>query len=688
MAPSISNLTASTQEQTSRPSWTADDAAELYGIKSWGQPWFSVNAHGKLCFQPALPQGSPDHGEQSTSAAPIEVEAVVEHLIGQGLQLPLSLHWTNILEYNAVRLFDVWDQARREISYGSDFRGVLPMKVNCLNGVAPILLATQPRLGVECGTLAELLLAIGLAQAGGQRRSLIVNGFKSEKFIEATLRAAQLPIFNPSILVFDRVADINIFTKVSQRIGLRPSNFGVRARLAARGAGKHASSTGAGSKFGMSADEIIHVIDTLRDDLGLLDSLSLLHFHIGSQVSSISALENAFREGAELYCRLRELGATGIDTIDVGGGLAIKYDNTDTSDSSADYDWLLYARTALRVFADVCDRNKQPRPHVVTESGRALTAQHAMIVFDVEDTVSMEHGAVPRTRRERLARQDSDTALSFPELEQLAALSVSPSQDQVEDVGKAYEEAQRRFTAGGMSLAERGRADRLRQKALDLVKPQAGRGQGPSHQAMINMSLFQSLNHVWTLRSVFPTIPLQRLDEQPDIRAVLTDLTCDSLGVVDKFQALGTKTKDSQPSKYLPMHRMKQDAKNAKAEPYRIAMGFSGAYNALLNGRHNLFGTTDSAGIRVGALPSAASGTQPRTTNGSKATSSSVGRDFVVEWTRPGDTVEGMLRGIGYDPQALVQNVAKLGGQADSTAWYGDMLAGSTYPPSSAIGEM
>ncbi|KAE8271767.1 hypothetical protein A4X09_0g613, partial [Tilletia walkeri] len=596
MTPSIS--ASKRFESTSTPSsheWTAQDSAELYGIKSWGGPWFSVNGRGKFCIEAAKPPSTSGQEPAPAASGPVEIEAVVEHLLESGLQLPLSLHWTDILEYNAVRLFDVWDQARAEHSYQSDFRGVLPMKVNCLNGVTPVLLAKQPRLGVECGTLAELLLAVGLMKAGSQPRMLIVNGFKSEKFIEATLRAAQLPVFNPTILVFDRVADLVIFSKVSRQTGLRPHKLGVRARLAAKGAGKHASSTGAGSKFGMGADELIHVLDTLRQQPALLESLCLLHFHIGSQVSSISALENAFREGAQLYCRLRELGATGLNTIDVGGGLAIKYDNTDTTDSSADYDWPSYARTAVRVFAEVTDQNGHPRPDIVTESGRALTAQHAMIVFDVEDTVSMQHGAVPEKQHELLSREDVQT--SSPEVEELGALAFAnasghnnPDSKSEDRINELHTQLQKQFAAGKISLVERGIADRLRLQALNQLKSASSNGLRPSHQAMINMSLFQSLNHVWTLHSIFPTVPLQRLDEQPDIRGILTDLTCDSLGAVTKFQALGTKKQDSEPSDFLPMHRLKQDPQTQKAQSYRIAMCFSGAYNALLNGRHNLFG--------------------------------------------------------------------------------------------------
>ncbi|KAE8240478.1 hypothetical protein A4X03_0g8514, partial [Tilletia caries] len=587
MTPSINAPKQFDSTSASSPSsWTAEDSAELYGVKSWGAPWFSVNGRGKLCVEAAEPHSSAGQQLSPSTSARIEVEAVIEHLLGQGLQLPLSIHWTDILEYNAVRLFDIWDQARAEHSYRSKFRGVLPMKVNCLNGVTPVLLAKQPRLGVECGTLAELLLAVGLLKAGSEPRMLIVNGFKSEKFIEATLRAAQLPVFNPTILVFDRVADVVIFSKVSQQTGLRAHKLGLRARLAAKGAGKHASSTGAGSKFGMSADELIHVLDTLRQEPALLESVCLLHFHIGSQVSSISALENAFREGAQLYCRLRELGATGLDTIDVGGGLAIKYDNTDTTDCSADYDWLLYARTAVRVFAEVTDRNGQPHPDIVTESGRALIAQHAMVVFDVEDTVSMQHGAVPEKQRELLSREDVE--VFAPEVEELGAFAFSrdPDHDGTDAdretrINELHTQIQHRFTSGDVSLAQRGIADRLRLQALDQLRSSSSKASRPSHQAMINMSLFQSLNHVWTLHSIFPTIPLQRLDEQPDIRGILTDLTCDSLGAVTKFQALGTKHRGSEPSDFLPMHRLKQDPQTKKAQPYRIAMCFSGAYNAL-----------------------------------------------------------------------------------------------------------
>ncbi|CAD6908481.1 unnamed protein product [Tilletia controversa] len=638
---------------SSPSSWTAEDSAELYGVKSWGAPWFSVNGRGKLC----------------------------------GLQLPLSIHWTDILEYNAVRLFNIWDQARGEHSYRSKFRGVLPMKVNCLNGITPVLLAKQPRLGVECGTLAELLLAVGLLKAGSEPRMLVVNGFKSEKFIEATLRAAQLPVFNPTILVFDRVADVVIFSKVSRQTGLRAHKLGLRARLAAKGAGKHASSTGAGSKFGMSADELIHVLDTLRKAPALLESVCLLHFHIGSQVSSISALENAFREGAQLYCRLRELGAMGLDTIDVGGGLAIKYDNTDTTDCSADYDWILYAKTAVRVFAEVTDRNGQPHPDIVTESGRALIAQHAMVVFDVEDTVSMQHGAVPEKQRKLLSREDVE--VFAPEVEELGAFAFSRDSDhdgtdadRETRINELHTQIQHRFTSGEVSLAKRGIADRLRLQALDQLRSSSSKASRLSHQAIVTMSLFQSLCDLWALHCIFPTIPLQWMDEQPDIRGILTDLTCDSLGAVTKFQALGMKHRGSEPSDFLPMHRLKQDPQTQKAQPYRIAMCFSGAYNALLNGRHNLFGATDSAGIRV--VPSAG----VTTTTKDSSTKGSAGQ-FVVEWTRPGDTVERMLQGIGSDPSVLADNAQGMKGTAGADshmAWYREMLRGSTYPPSSAIG--
>lgn len=295
---------------------------------------------------------------------------------------------------------------------------------------------------------------------------------------------------------------MRIFKDAATKLNILPHGLGVRARLATQGAGKHASSSGAGSKFGMSAGELVHVVETLKQKEGLLNLLTLLHFHIGSQVSQIKALEGAFREGANLYCELRELGATSLDTIDVGGGLAVRYDNTQASDSSADYDWQVYASTAVREFGDVCAKRGHPKPAIVTESGRALTAHHSMVIFDVEDTVSMSHGPADSSSR---ADQDENRAPQLRELHKVlqsidAGRQSQGAEEQIKELQGALHES---FCAGKMSLKERSEGDSLAQAALDRLQCDEVRRAAPTHQAMSNVSYFQSLNHVWTLGGIF-----------------------------------------------------------------------------------------------------------------------------------------------------------------------------------------
>ncbi len=365
--------------------WTVRDSAELYGISNWGAPYFSVGENGCLRAHP--------HGSKSVG---VDLLELVEELRHRGLRTPILIRFSDILESRVKELAGCFQRASEEYEYRGAYRGVYPIKVNQQRQVVEELIeyGRASRLGLEAGSKAELLVALALLDT--PEALIVCNGYKDRAYLETALLAQKLGLY--PVIVLERPTELVELIKVSRELGIRP-HVGVRSRLSTRGAGKWVESTGDRSKFGLSAAEIVATVERLRSE-DMLDCLEMLHFHIGSQITSIQAHKEALREASRIFVGLFELGAP-VKLIDVGGGLGVDYDGSQTNfHSSMNYSTQEYANDVVAAIAEACNERGIPHPDLVSESGRALVAHHSVLVFDVLGVDEIQRGETPRTAAE------------------------------------------------------------------------------------------------------------------------------------------------------------------------------------------------------------------------------------------------------------------------------------------------
>jgi arginine decarboxylase len=593
--------------------WTVRDSAELYQLPAWGKDTYAIDGRGHLVVQPK--------GDDGPS---FSLPLLVDDLRNRGIELPMLLRVSDVLEQRVQALAGTFDAAIQECSYTGRYRPVFPIKVNQQRDVVEELVefGRDHALGLEAGSKPELLVV--LAHMTNPDGLIICNGYKDLSYIETAVLAKKMGLH--TIIVIDRFEELETVIEVSKRLGLRP-HLGVRAKLASRGAGKWQESGGEKSKFGLTAGEILEVVERLKQD-DMLDCLELLHFHIGSQITAIRAIKDALKEATRFYTELHGLGA-GLKFLDVGGGLAVDYDGSQTNfHSSANYSLQEYANDVVFAVQQACDEKKIPHPDIVSESGRALTAHHAILVFDVLG-VSTQRTDIPD------GAESHDNQAVAGLLEILHNLSVKNFQESYHDALQLKEEATSLFTLGYLDL--RGRAiaerlfwaicDRLRQivRSLDYVPEELGgleRAMADTYYC--NFSVFQSAPDHWAVKQLFPTMPIHRLHERPTRRATLADLTCDSDGKVDKFIDL----RDVKHA--LEVHPI------TPGKPYYIGMFLVGAYQEILGDLHNLFGDTNA--IHVALDPD---------------------HGYRIERVIEGDSVTEVLGYVQYEKQELTRRMRR-----------------------------
>jgi arginine decarboxylase len=593
--------------------WTARDSADLYQLAAWGGDTYAVNDRGELLVQP-----------QGADGPKFSLPELVEDLRNRGIELPILLRVSDILEERVRALAGTFANAISDSSYAGRYRPVFPIKVNQQRDVVEELVdfGREHALGLEAGSKPELLVV--LAHMTNPDGLIICNGYKDLSYIETAVLAKKMGLH--TIIVVDRFEELEVVIEVSQRLKLRP-HLGVRAKLASRGAGKWQESGGDNSKFGLTAGEIIEAVDRLKE-VGMLDCLELLHFHIGSQVTAIRAIKDALKEATRFYTELHDLGA-GLKFLDVGGGLAVDYDGSQSNfHSSANYSLQEYANDVVFSVQQACDEKGIPHPDIVSESGRALTAHHAILVFDVLG-VSRQRTDVP----EGVEDYDNQAIVGLQQI--LADLSLKNFQESYHDALQLKEEAISLFALGyldlkGRALAERlfwAICDRLRQivASLEYVPDELqGLERALADTYYCNFSVFQSAPDHWAVGQLFPTMPIHRLHERPTRRAVLADLTCDSDGKVDKFIDL------RDVKNVLEVHPTKP------GKPYYLAMFLVGAYQEILGDLHNLFGDTNAIHV-------------------------SMDEDYGyrIERVIEGDSVSEVLSYVQYEKQELVRRMRR-----------------------------
>ncbi len=612
--------------------WTIEDSEELYRITGWGEPYFAINDAGHVTVSPK--------GERGGS---LDLYELVSALKRRNLEPPLLIRFSDILEDRIERLNAAFARAIARYNYTGVYRGVYPTKCNQQRHLVENLVKFgQPhQFGLEAGSKPELLIALATLTTPGAL--LICNGYKDREYIETAILARRLD--KTPIIVIEQIEEVAMAIDASRSLGIKPI-LGVRAKLSSRGTGHWGCSTGDRAKFGLTVPEIITAVDQLRD-ADMLDCLQLLHFHIGSQISSIGVIKDAIREAARIYVELASLGAK-MQYLDVGGGLGVDYDGSKTNFyASKNYNMQNYANDVVAEIRDACREKELKMPTIISESGRAIASHQSVLVFNVLGTSDIPVDC-PEPAHE-------DEHLIIRNLwETYTSISNDNYQESYHDAEKFKEVAISQFEYGSMSLRERARAELLYWaccgKILHIVRQLREQEDYVPDDLedlekimasiyYVNLSVFQSAPDSWAIDQLFPIMPIHRLDEEPTCRATLADLTCDSDGKIDKFIDL-TDIKsvlELHPLTYPPQDNTHQ---STSPDPYYLAMFLNGAYQEIMGNLHNLFGDTNTVHIKL-------------TPDG-----------YRIEHVVKGDTMTEVLSYVQYDSEDLIESIRQQSEQA------------------------
>ena len=593
-----------------------EQVSETYGVENWGAGYFSINRHGHLAVRPL-----------DNDAREADVYEIVQDLIARkGISAPLLLRFPQILGNQLERLCVAYESASRDCDYKGDHFPVFPMKVNPRREVVSEFLRTgaSQRVGLEAGSKAELQAALSLEQPAGSL--LVCNGFKDESFVRMALLGTQSG--KQVVLVVEKLNELRALIRLSQETGVTPL-IGLRAKLYSRGSGKWEASGGEASKFGLTTSEMLECV-TLLEKAGMKRSLKLLHFHIGSQITNIKRVKNAMKEAARVYARFRQIKVD-IEYLDIGGGLGVDYDGSRTTfEGSINYTIEEFANNVVHVIRSVCDDDNVPHPHLVTESGRVMTAYHAITVTSIRDEIETFADKAPPVT------VDDDDPQVISELKMiLDTISIKNYRELYHDALDAKDDLHTQFNLGLISLEDRAKGEVLFWDTCDkasrlgndgdLLDPEFEKlGQALASKYLCNLSLFRSAPDSWAIGQLFPIMPIHRLDENPSEFATLVDITCDSDGCVKRF----VDQKDVK--KALELHELND-------LPYYIAVFLVGAYQEVMGSYHNLFGQTCEAQIVIDA-------------DGS----------YYVTKTSFGSRIEDMLTFAHFDPQGCVAGFSRL----------------------------
>ncbi|MBX3141317.1 MAG: biosynthetic arginine decarboxylase [Trueperaceae bacterium] len=559
------------------PGFSITDADELYSIKAWSSGFFGVSKRGELTVSV---KGSP--------AVPLT--KIVDGLLAEGHALPIVLRFPDILEDRMDRINEAFAAAIAEAGYQNRYQGVFPIKVNQRRVVVETIASygAKYRTGLEAGSKAELALC--LAHETHDDALICCNGFKDDDFIRLALWGRKLG--RNVIITLEKAGELERVLRISKEVGVEPL-LGVRFKLHARGSGQWEASGGDDAKFGLTASELITVAQRVQAE-GLGHRLVLLHCHVGSQLTDIRRIRAAVREAAQAYVELAEMGV-GVKYLDVGGGLAVDYDGSKTTYyTSANYGLREYADTVVYTIMESCQEWEVAHPVIVTESGRALTAHHSVVIVPVVDAIGPTRTGVdlpPLTGEVHALLRD------MQELDK--AVTVKTYREVFNEAVSNKETMHSLFDLGYLSLLERAHFEQLYNRLLERVaKVVAGLDYVPEEfellpqmladKYVVNFSLFQSLPDHWAIKTLFPIVPLQRLAERPTRNATLVDISCDSDGKIERFIDL----RDVRST--LPVHDFVQ------GQPYYLGVFLTGAYQDVLANAHNLFGRVNEAHVRLG----------------------------------------------------------------------------------------
>ena len=590
--------------------WTIDRAKLTYAIPHWSNGYVDVAGNGHLNIRP--------RGDEGPT---LDLPAIVEQATREGLRLPLLVRFPDILADRLSRLQEAFAKAIDDADYAGSYTAIYPIKVNQQRGVVGELVAAgEHGFGLEAGSKPELMAVLAHARPGSM---VVCNGYKDREYVRLALIGRKLGL--RVHIVIEKLSELDHVLAEAKVLDVEPL-LGVRVRLASIGAGKWQNTGGDKGKFGLSPGQVLELIDRL-DAAGLKHTLRLQHFHMGSQISNVRDIAAGMREAVRYFVELHRLGVP-IDIVDVGGGLGVDYEGTRSrSFNSINYSMGQYAASVVQPLAEAVAEYGMPAPTIFTESGRAMTAHHAVMVVNVSEVEEVPEGTIP-------AERDGEPTVLRHLRETHAELDQRPPLELFHEAQHHFAEGQALYALGQLDLRDRARLDELFYAIANAVRTRLLPAERAHRQALddldeklvdkyfVNFSVFESVPDIWAIDQIFPIVPISRLDEEPTRRGVIADLTCDSDGRIDHYvDAEGVDVS-------LPLHALKDD------ESYRLGIFMVGAYQLNLGDIHNLFGDTDAVNVRATAG----------------------GYEFAH--IRRGDTTDLMLDYVGYDLKALRQSYA------------------------------
>ncbi|MEP6908458.1 MAG: arginine decarboxylase [Pseudoxanthomonas sp.] len=626
--------------------WSLDQARKTYSIPHWAEGYFDVDAAGHVVVSP-----------QGAAGPSVSLPDVVDNARANGARMPLLVRFPDILGDRLGKLQSAFGQAMQEWEYAGGYTAVYPIKVNQHRGVAGTLASHHGEgFGLEAGSKPELMAVLALSRPGGL---IVCNGYKDREYIRLALIGRKLGL--QTFIVIEKPSELALVIEEAKALDVKPG-LGVRMRLASLGAGKWQNSGGDKAKFGLSPRQVLDLWKQLRDN-GLQDSLGLLHFHMGSQISNVRDIANGMREATRYFVELSKLGAT-ISHVDVGGGLGIDYEGTRSrSYCSINYGLNQYASNIVQPLAEACEEHGLNPPRIVTECGRAMTAHHAVLIANVSEVEQAPEGRVPPAH-------DDEPAVIRHLREIHDELDTRPAVELFHDAQHHHSEGLSLYALGQIDLTHRARIDDLFYSIAHAVRARLSSDERNHRDLLdelnerlvdkyfVNFSVFESIPDVWAIDQVFPILPIERLNEAPLRRGVVCDMTCDSDGMVKTY--VENEGLDSS----LPLHALNH------GESYRLGFFLVGAYQEILGDIHNLFGDTDTVEVKR------------------------QGDGFAISQQRSGDTTDVMLDYVGYGladlRAAYAERVDKAGLPAEESKLLADALeaglTGYTYLSDEPLG--
>ncbi len=592
--------------------WRIDDSRDLYNVRGWGISYFDINEEGHATVSPLRDKG-PE----------IDLYKLVQELDLRDMPAPLLLRFPDILDTRIEKINECFNKSIREYGFKGSFYDVFPIKVNQQRAVLEEVVRHGKKfnIGLEAGSKPELHAV--LANMDNPASLIICNGYKDEDFIELALLAQKMG--KNIFVVVEKMNELPMIIEISRRIGVKP-NIGLRIKLASSGQGKWEESGGYHSKFGLSSSDLLHALDLIREEK-MCDCVRLIHCHLGSQITNIRKVKSGLREISEFYAQLKQAGMN-VEFVDVGGGLGVDYDGSRSAGTgSVNYSIQEYANDIVYSIYETCEKFSLSHPNVIAETGRALSAHHSILVFNVLEAAGP---AFFEDEKQEIPERAADSIKDLHAI--LKGLNIRNLLENWHDAMQINDDVLSGFRMGTVDLQTRALAERLfwsiarrvNELSSELRHSPMELSELPrllAKKYFCNFSLFQSLPDSWAIDQIFPIMPIQRLNESPTVDATLQDITCDSDGKMDMFVS------GDGISRTLPVHPLKE------GEPYYLAVYLVGAYQEILGDLHNLFGDTNAVHVVCD------------------------GDSYRIDQMIDGESVEDVLDYVNFSDKALVRTM-------------------------------